>query len=72
MSIDLTLDDLTDEYQYIDDEENVKAKLWTGDMLEKRVYIRVRDREDGRRFNEFSIRVQPSIEDALTEAGIST
>lgn len=68
MTVDLTLNDLTDEYQFIDESENVKAKIWTGENLEKRIYIRVRDHEDGRRFREFSFRVQLSIKDALNEA----
>lgn len=47
--------ELTESYQPVDEDGNVKAKVWGGDDGARRLYLRVRDHDDGRRFNEFSV-----------------
>jgi hypothetical protein len=61
---DLRLDPdaLTDDYQPVDGDENVKAKLWEGENGEQRVYLRIRDHDDGRRYNELSLPIEAAAE----------
>lgn len=47
-------DALDNSYEYLSDEKNLKAKVWDGDD-ERRLYLRVRDHENGRKFNEYTI-----------------
>lgn len=68
MSTEIDPDELTDSYEYIDESEDVKAKLWVGEMMEKRLYVRVRSHEDRRKFDEYYVVLQPSVEDALEQA----
>jgi hypothetical protein len=51
---DFDYDDLTDSYQYIDEEENIKAKKWDRGV-QKRIYFRVRRHDDSRKFREFYV-----------------
>jgi len=46
--------DLTDSYQYIDENKNVKAKVWEKGK-QKRIYFRTRRHDDKRKFREFYI-----------------
>ena len=48
-------DELENSYEPVDADGNLKAKLWEGDGGERRLYLRVRDYDDGRRFNEYSV-----------------
>lgn len=54
MSQEINLDTLGEEYQYVDDDENVKAKVWEGEQ-ETRLYIRTRRHDDRRKFDEFYV-----------------
>lgn len=47
--------ELDNSYQPVDDAGDVKAKLWESDAGARRLYLRVRDHDDGRQFNEFSV-----------------
>lgn len=48
--------ELGDSYEPLDEEENIKAKVWEPDHRDERcLYIRVRSHEDGRRYDEWSI-----------------
>lgn len=49
--------ELTDEYEFVDEAENLKAKVWTPEKGDSpnRVYLRVRRHDDSRRFKEFYI-----------------
>jgi hypothetical protein len=42
------------EYEVVDGEGDVKAKVYDESRPPK-LYIRIRDHDDGRRFNEFSV-----------------
>lgn len=48
-------DELDNSYAPVDDAGNVKAKVWQGDDGDRRLYLRVRDHDDGRRYNEYSV-----------------
>lgn len=49
----ILVDELDDSYQQIG--KDLKAKVWTGEDGERRLYLRIRDSDDGRKFNEFSV-----------------
>ncbi|GGL57759.1 hypothetical protein [Halocalculus aciditolerans] len=57
-------DALGNEYEPLNESGDVKAKVWEGDDGSRRLYLRVRDHDDGRRFDEYSI-------DVGTDAGSS-
>jgi len=44
---------LSDSYEVVDENGDVKAKRWTGEDGRQRVYVRVRRHDDARRFDEF-------------------
>jgi hypothetical protein len=58
---DFDYGDLTDSYQYVDHNENIKAKIWSKGSQE-RIYFRVRRHDDRRKFREFYVELP-------TEAG---
>ena len=49
------VESLDNEYEQVDEAGHVKAKRWTGDDGEERLYVRIRDHDDGRRYNEFRV-----------------
>ena len=51
---DFDFEDLTDSYQYFDEEENIKAKKWKKGRQE-RIYFRFRGHDDSRKFREFYV-----------------
>jgi hypothetical protein len=51
----ILLDELDNSFQEVDDAGNVKAKVWESDAGARRLYIRVRDHDNGRRFEEYSV-----------------
>ena len=67
---DLHYEDLTDSYQYIDDDnENVKAKKWSKGKQE-RIYFRVRRHDDRRKFREFYVEMPiQDLDDETQEGG---
>lgn len=58
--LQILVGELTDSYQPVDEDGNVKAKVWESDSGERRLYLRVRDHDDGRRFNEYSVSLDKS------------
>ena len=56
----IVVDELDNSYQEINDAGDVKAKLWESDAGDRRLYLRIRDHDDGRRFNEFSVDIDRS------------
>lgn len=51
----IVVDELENSFQPIDDAGDVKAKVWESDAGDRRLYLRIRDHDDGRRFNEYSV-----------------
>ncbi|WP_134671701.1 hypothetical protein [Halorussus marinus] len=49
---------LSDSYEVVDENGDVKAKHWTGDDGRRRVYVRIRRHDDSRRFDEFWVPVK--------------
>ena len=48
-------DALENSFEQLDDDGNLKAKVWESDDGDQRLYLRIRDHDDGRRFNEYSV-----------------
>jgi hypothetical protein len=65
---DFDYDDLTDSYQYIDDNENIKAKIWSKGRQE-RIYFRVRRHDDKRKFREFYVELPVDTKRKTNEEG---
>lgn len=55
----ILVDELDNSYQQVG--EDLKAKVWESDTGERRLYLRVRDSDDGRKFNEFSVDLGRSL-----------
>lgn len=51
---DFDYEDLTESYQYVDDDENIKAKIWSKGEQE-RIYFRIRRHDDSRKFREICV-----------------
>lgn len=49
---------LSDSYEAVDENGDVKAKQWAGDDGRRRVYVRVRRHDDSRRFDEFWVPIE--------------
>ena len=48
--------ELDNSFEPLDDAGDVKAKVWENDAGdERRLYLRIRDHDDGRRYNEYSV-----------------
>ena len=56
-ALQLNPDALGNSYEYLDSEKNLKAKLWEKNG-ERRLYLRIRDHENGRKFNEFTVPIE--------------
>lgn len=56
-------DELENSYEPIDEDGNVKAKRWEGDSGEEVLFLRIRDHDDGRRFNEYSVPLEEGDDD---------
>ena len=53
-ALQINPDALGNSYEYLDEEKNLKAKLWEKNG-ERRLYLRIRDHENGRKFNEYTV-----------------
>lgn len=54
-------EELDDSFREIGEDGDVKAKVWRSDDGDRRLYLRVRDHDDGRKFNEFSFDLNRSV-----------
>jgi len=54
-STEIVVDELADSYQDVDEDGDVRAKLWEGDSGTQKLFLRVRDHDDGRKYNEYTI-----------------
>lgn len=51
----INLNTLTDSYRIVG--KDLKAKVWEADDGDRLLFFRVRDSDDGRKFNEFAVEI---------------